>query len=196
METKICTKCGRELPLENFSKDKRKKDGLRPECKECNKRYYTEHKKERFEYAKKYRSTPMGRASYLINSYNRDDNKRCRGKGDLTAEWIVSNIFTQKCAHCDETDWHKLGCNRLDNSKPHTKDNVEPCCEKCNTEIEWERKRIPVDQIDLETGEVINTFRCTLDAIREGYTRAGVVARGDGYKCKGFIFKHHKASYD
>lgn len=38
MNIKICTKCDRELPAtsEYFFKDKQKKDGLRPSCRECN----------------------------------------------------------------------------------------------------------------------------------------------------------------
>ena len=51
---------------------------------------------------------------------------------DFDAKWIVDNIYSKTCTHCGESDWHKLGCNRLDNTKPHTKDNVEPCCQHCN----------------------------------------------------------------
>lgn len=35
METKICTKCGIEKPLEDFSLMKLGKGGRRPSCKEC-----------------------------------------------------------------------------------------------------------------------------------------------------------------
>ena len=34
-ETKICKKCGRELPLEAFSKHKGTKDGLQTWCRAC-----------------------------------------------------------------------------------------------------------------------------------------------------------------
>ena len=37
--TKVCPKCGRELPLSEFYKDKSNKDGLRTYCKECHKEY-------------------------------------------------------------------------------------------------------------------------------------------------------------
>lgn len=33
----------------------------------------------------------------------------------------------------NERDWHKLGCDRKDNSLPHTPDNCIPCCSTCNT---------------------------------------------------------------
>lgn len=37
METKVCSHCGRELPVENFNKNKAKKDGLQSVCRECHK---------------------------------------------------------------------------------------------------------------------------------------------------------------
>lgn len=105
------------------------------------------HKKEKLELQRKYRKTPIGKAFTLLDSYNRNDKKYNRGKGDLTAKWIVENIFSKPCTHCGETDWTKIGCNRLDNSKPHTKDNVEPCCKKCNWELaEKERQRNIIGQ--------------------------------------------------
>lgn len=99
---------------------------------ENNKKKIIEHQKE---YNKEYNKTPMGRASMLLRAYNNADKKRGRGKGDLTAQWIVENIFTKPCAHCGISGWEVIGCNRLDNDKPHTKYNVETCCFKCNTSL-------------------------------------------------------------
>ena len=42
METKVCTKYGRELPLDKFSKRSRGKDGLSPCCKDCANKYMRE----------------------------------------------------------------------------------------------------------------------------------------------------------
>ena len=36
-KTKVCKKCGQELPLEYFSKNARAKDGLQIYCKDCQK---------------------------------------------------------------------------------------------------------------------------------------------------------------
>lgn len=142
METKICTKCGRELPVMTFVKNKSENDGLSSWCKECYKQYREEHKEEikeynklyHKEYYKQYIKTPMGRACNLISAYNQSDKQHDRGKGDLTAKWIVENIFTKTCK-CGRSGWEIMGCNRLDNSKPHTKDNVEPCCTECNRKL-------------------------------------------------------------
>ena len=35
VETKVCTRCGKELPLSMFHIDSRMKGGLKNQCKEC-----------------------------------------------------------------------------------------------------------------------------------------------------------------
>ena len=37
--TKVCKKCGRELPVEAFNKKAKSKDGLQDMCRECHKEY-------------------------------------------------------------------------------------------------------------------------------------------------------------
>lgn len=43
------------------------------------------------------------RAVRLLTNYKTEDKKANRGKGDLTAQWIVENIFSKPCAHCGKT---------------------------------------------------------------------------------------------
>lgn len=43
-QTKICNKCGRELPLTEFYRCSRNKDGLQYTCKSCHKQYGTEYR--------------------------------------------------------------------------------------------------------------------------------------------------------
>lgn len=105
--------------------------------REYNRQYYLKNREKEIarktEYQKVYSKTPMGRAQRQFQQYKFMDKRNGFDNViDFDARWIVENIYTKKCAHCDETDWHKLGCNRLDNNKPHTKDNVEPCCFHCN----------------------------------------------------------------
>lgn len=101
--------------------------------------YREEHKEEISEYNKKYSKTPIGRAWNLYGSYVVNDRKHERIGEELptnyvTPKWIVENIFSgQKCHYCEESDWTKLGCDRIDNDKPHTIDNVVPCCLSCNS---------------------------------------------------------------
>jgi len=94
---------------------------------------YREKNAERLkEYKDKYYNAMHGRAVRLANHYKREDRKHNRGESTLTPEWIIDNIFSSKCVYCGESDWHKLGCDRKDNSLPHTEDNVVPCCFECN----------------------------------------------------------------
>ena len=85
------------------------------------------------EYDKRYRSTKKGRAQNLVCRYRQSDKMYGRDECLITAQWIIDNIFNgQTCVYCGETDWHKLGCDRIDNTKPHTPDNVVCSCGKCN----------------------------------------------------------------
>lgn len=149
------------------------KEEKREYMKEYNKLYYLDNKERLLEYQKQYRQTPMGRAQRLAQTYKYEDRKHGRGECTLTAEWIVNNIFTKKCTHCDESDWRKLGCNRLDNSKPHTPDNVEPCCEKHNNELISIERSKQVYQYTLD-GELVNVWESTAECGRNGYDQGNV----------------------
>lgn len=43
MNTKLCTDCRETLPLDQFSKNKQKKDGLNYRCKTCQRTYFKNH---------------------------------------------------------------------------------------------------------------------------------------------------------
>lgn len=81
---------------------------------------------------KKWHSSKEGRANNLANAYKQLDKNARRGESTITPQWIIDNIFTSKCYWCGETDWRLLGCDRMDNNKPHTPDNVICSCGKCN----------------------------------------------------------------
>ena len=115
-----------------IARAKKWKENNPEKYKTSHRKYDEQNKEKKLEYQREWRKTPIGRATMLLSAYNTADRKMCRDKGDLTSDWIVENIFSKPCVHCGESDWHKIGCNRLDNSKPHTKDNVEPCCSICN----------------------------------------------------------------
>jgi len=104
--------------------------------REANVDYFKHWREKNPEYTKNrnetYYKTKYGRAVNLINSYKFNDNKYNRGECTITPEWMIENIFNGRCIYCGETDWRKLGCDRIDNSKPHTPDNVVCCCEECN----------------------------------------------------------------
>lgn len=117
---------------EQLEKCKEYREHNREKLAANKKKYYLDNRDIFLKKRKKYSKTPIGRACYLVNAYKKADKNANRGKGDITAEWIVKNIFSQPCHYCGESDWTKIGCDRIDNSKPHTMDNVVPCCYECN----------------------------------------------------------------
>lgn len=92
--------------------------------RECRER----HKKKRLSIAEQ----KVKRSKMLISSYRYRDKKRFNKEIDLDVDWFIDNIFNSKCIYCGESNWRKLGCDRIDNNKPHSKDNVVCCCSTCN----------------------------------------------------------------
>lgn len=71
------------------------------------------------------------KASKMISSYRNKDIKNGTNICDIDIDWMIGNILKQPCFYCGDTN--RVGCDRIDNNKGHTKDNVVPCCIECNT---------------------------------------------------------------
>lgn len=68
--------------------------------------------------------------SKMISAYRiKDKNKDMQN--DLTRNFFEDNIISKPCSYCGSEE--NVGCDRIDNSKGHTMDNVIPCCYICNT---------------------------------------------------------------
>ena len=131
------------------------------------------------------------RANYLIQAYNREDKKRGRGKGNLTSQWVIDNIFSQPCVHCGKTGWNIIGCNRIDNSKPHTMDNVEPCCKDCNTDM-WSNESAKQVYQYLLDGTLVKIWPSTSECGKNGYCQShvGACCRGERKTHKGYRWSY------
>ena len=73
-EIKKCGKCKKELPLTDFHKNKRAKDGLSNQCKECRKQYYQDNKQTIAKQVKLYQQEnaeiiAVKRKKYLRDNY-------------------------------------------------------------------------------------------------------------------------------
>ena len=176
--TKICKKCGMELPLECFGKHKRMKDGLQPYCKECmkqykkqyraehaeaikqymkqyKKQYYAENREEILEKNKQYNAehaeaikqyfkqyfkqryaTIEGYARNIRKNNLRADRNQCRigvNEDPLpTIEQYIELLQQRDYYDGKQYHWTEMGLDRIDNTKPHTLDNVVPCSTKNN----------------------------------------------------------------
>lgn len=108
------------------------RDKLRAYNRKSSKRWYDSGRG--LESVKKYqKSHPVEtRASVLVQGYKKADKQKQRGECTLTTRWILENIFNSKCTYCGVSGWTVLGCDRIDNSKPHTPDNVVCSCWDCN----------------------------------------------------------------
>ena len=75
--------------------------------------------------------TPRQKASKMISAYkNKDKKMGFDNVCDITIDWMLDNIANKPCVYCGDTN--RVGCDRIDNNKPHTIDNVVPCCYECN----------------------------------------------------------------
>ncbi len=159
MEIKKCSRCGRELPLESFTKLKTSKDGLDYWCKECKrecrkqnyqsnreceleqmKRYRQEHKEERAQKWKQYYNTLRGFAICSRNGEITADRKHGRIQEDslpinypTLEEWmellLLPDFYDGKQYHFTE-----MGVDRIDNNKPHIWGNIIPASTAHNKE--------------------------------------------------------------
>lgn len=130
------------------------------------------------------------RANMLINNYINLDKKYNRGECTLTVEQIIK-LWENGCCWCGEKDWHSLGVDRIDNSKPHTIDNVVCSCRNCNVK-RGRTKRILQYTKD---GEFIKEWESASEIVKElGYNKCNIqkCCRGE-YGCKtlkGYIWKY------
>ena len=98
------------------------------------KEYRKKNRETMLNKSKEYQKTKHGRAVHLVSLYKWSDKVTNREGFDLTPEWIEENIFTSSCVYCGDSDWEHLGCDRIDNTKPHTPDNCVCACGICNIE--------------------------------------------------------------
>ncbi len=127
---KVCSKCKKELELNQFTKDKNRKDGLGCWCIICQKEYRVDYKEESKKYMKEYRRTHKIKAKKYMKKYNRehiDELKeykkiyqktpksifaqiKCRSKRKNTNIHITEIVFInwynnqeKKCYYCNRT---------------------------------------------------------------------------------------------
>ena len=137
--TKICSKCGRELPLSEFNKHKGKKDGLQVWCKECVKQYnaehfnqyYDEHNEELKQYQAERRATIEGYAYNARHHNLQSDRKYGRISKDEdplpSLDYYIWALQQPDFYDGKHYPFDEMGLDRIYNDKPHTFANVVPC---------------------------------------------------------------------
>ena len=117
-------------------KEKRHEYNTSERGKSCFQKYSNSEKGKTAKKEKqvRYLSTKEGKSIALKNRYIAMDLDRGYDtSNNITSHWILEKILSSSCYYCGETDWRQLGCDRIDNSLPHTEDNCIPCCKHCNS---------------------------------------------------------------
>jgi Zn finger protein HypA/HybF involved in hydrogenase expression len=149
---KICTKCNTPKPAtpEYFTREKRNRNGLRAECKECRAksdliRYHGDGGREKY-YKTRHEKSPHRTA--LNNLRNRDrEGKRKFLLGEARTPEAEAYIkYLQTITHCPdcakELVWYSEGgkkndsasFDRIDSNGDYTKENVRIVCFHCNSQ--------------------------------------------------------------
>lgn len=147
------------------------------------KKWYDTHKKN----VRIPKDEKMKRACKLLQNYRALDKKYDRGECSLTVEDIYS-LWEQGCHWCGETDWHSLGADRIENTKPHTIDNVVCACGNCNVKRGRTKKVI---QYTLD-GQFVAEYESGVNAhSKTGINQSSISSCCYGY-CKsagGYVWK-------
>ncbi len=165
MESRKCSgPCKRnlELNLTNYRASKvLRNKGFRWDCRQC-------AHKHRKAWLKAHKRTP-GPAE-LFGKVKR--NARARGiELSLTKEQYME-LTNANCFYCEtEKSGHRMGLDRVDNTKGYTESNVVPCCQPCN----YKKKDLSFQDIEMfynkltarERGENQKLWKSTYSLTRE-----------------------------
>ena len=186
---KVCSKCKVEKELSEFSKDKHKRDGLRPSCKVCK-------NKQNLDYSK----TVRGLITRIYGHQKQSSKHRGHVMPDYSKdelkEWILSQSnFQELYDNWVKSDYYKMlkpSCDRDKNNLPYTLDNLTLMTWKENEDKGRESVRKPVLQFTKE-GEFIKEFNSQIEAeIETSINNSNISAccRGIYKHAGGFIWKH------
>jgi hypothetical protein len=142
LENFVCKHCQKGYPeVEPYFQRKGSVEYLRPICKQCDnarRRGYgfsgQSVEKARAS-ARKYQrslrySSDHKKIAKIINSDSKRTDRHRGWKNDLSPEWIADQI-KDGCVYCGDKRT-RMTMDRIDNDKPHTRDNVVPACIRCN----------------------------------------------------------------
>ena len=129
MQIKRCTKCNKEKPISEFSKEKNGQFGVRGDCKSCNSKRVSSYNKNRpdiVDIRRVYNKSDKG----IFNRYKSDANRRSRNyEFSITFEQF-SNLINKECHYCPTSP--SRGVDRVDNELGYIIENCVPCCKTCN----------------------------------------------------------------
>ncbi len=99
LDSKQCTKCGQEKPLEDFHRNVRSKDGFRTICKMCRAEYYQENREAFLSYQVEYRMDNREATLAYASEYREANKDKIAAR---SAEYYAENrddILAQKAEY-------------------------------------------------------------------------------------------------
>ncbi len=155
-ETKKCCVCKNDLPLDKFSKNKSRPDGLQTRCKACDKEYQNTTKKE---YNIKYASNYQKLEHYKTNQ---NKHKIVRYANDVNFQ--ISSKIRSRITEAIRYNFKKgiaidlLGCS-IEQYKKYLESKFSPDMNWDNYKTLWEIDHIiEVSKFDLTIEE--NKYKC------------------------------------
>ena len=144
--TKTCNKCGKELSLENFHKNRNGKYGRNGDCKECYNSMRREYNKRDKNLADKHRhwreKNQKENNVYYWNKRARKLNENAKnryGLNDKVSGKEIMELYNslKKCSYCDtplkNSECHIDHVKPLANGGSNFIENLTISCPKCNT---------------------------------------------------------------
>lgn len=141
MKTKKCGKCKNRKPVDQFNKDKSRKDGLAFKCRSCVRRYRKAREVELKEYDAKwyqdnkvsfnhhrsvYDQTPKGRYNVCRRSAKRQGHEWSLTLEDHFTPGAPNTFWQKPCIY--GCPIKTTGIDRIDSSRGYTPDNVQSMC--------------------------------------------------------------------
>jgi len=183
---KKCTKCKITKNKNEFSKNRSQKDGLRYECRTCDKKRMNA-----------YRKTKLGVVSQIYNSQKLHSKRRNDPQPNYTLEIFTEKLFGDLLFHKHYAIWEadgfnnwllKPSCDRTDPNGFYTFDNITVMTNGENREKNYKDRKNGIDnkaskaviQMNLE-GNKIREFYSQCQASRE----TGVAQGSIGMCCLG-----------
>jgi len=143
METKTCRECGRNLPLDQFNKQRRSKDGLQPLCRECcseyNRKRYAVNSEKIKEDVKRYRAeNPNNELGTRIKACEKNPNQKNAYRAVDAAIRAGVLIKPETCSGCgcNNSD-HRIEAHHYDYTKPM---DVIWLCTPCHRRMDAQRR--------------------------------------------------------
>jgi len=148
MDSKVCSKCGKEKPLTDFYKDNRTKGGYAAQCKDCRRphdeKYYKTHSEHVSKKCNAYRIKKWARSKAMnaLNSHRRQGHTINISIDEVEQMFLT----THTCPICGTTLINDIGVrgkggasenaasmDRKNNSNELNPSNIWVICYACNS---------------------------------------------------------------